>query len=98
MISDKMSCINGWMIKSNLVISLVPYNLAQTFHSLPKKKEKENEANRQNLKSHNSIDKNLAQQLVFSKFKKTIYVLFWFLNEKPFNTNDKLYIEAFQVS
>ena len=25
MIWDKMSCINGWMVKSNLVISLVPY-------------------------------------------------------------------------
>ena len=24
MIWDKMSCINGWMVKSNLVISLVP--------------------------------------------------------------------------
>ena len=25
MIWDKMSCINGWMVKSNLEISLVPY-------------------------------------------------------------------------
>ena len=25
MIWDKMSCINGWMVKCNLVISLVPY-------------------------------------------------------------------------
>ena len=25
MIWDKMSCINGWMVKSNLVISVVPY-------------------------------------------------------------------------
>ena len=27
MIWDKMSCINGWMVKFNLVISLLPYPL-----------------------------------------------------------------------
>ena len=31
MIWDKMSCINGWMVKSNLVISLVPYWISHFF-------------------------------------------------------------------
>ena len=39
MILDKMSCINGCMVKSNLVISLVPYLLISNTYQRPKYQE-----------------------------------------------------------